>query len=105
MFTALLKNRINHPLQVYIEAIENYLDDDVVLRSIGDRIGIAVPDKEYAYIVLYDGLNKYLLNEEDTKKTEEIINMTFEEYWKTKPELSEEDVNILYSNRLLEKLF
>lgn len=104
MFTDLLKNREDHPLEEYILAIENYLDDDVVLRSIGDRIGIAIPDKEYAYIVLYDGLKNYLMNEEDPKVTEEIINMTFEEYWKTKPNLSEEDVNLLYSNRLLEKL-
>lgn len=110
MFSQLLKNRKDHPLEKYILAIDNYLDDDIVLRSIADRIGISVPDREYAVYVLYDGLEKYLLEEVDPKVTENIINISFEDYKKylediseLNKNLSEDELNILYYNRLLEK--
>lgn len=81
-----------HPLERYIFAIDSNLDDDSLLRVIGERIGIYIEDSEDAAVSLYLKLKNYLENETDVRKTETLINMSFQEY--NNPEK--------YANRLLE---
>lgn len=97
----------NHPLEKYIIAIDLNMEDDSALRSIGERIGIYIPDRENSIYYLYSLLKEYLLNETNSERTEKVINMTAEEYNHLKDlsqtNLSPVEFNILYSNRLLEK--
>ena len=91
----------DHILAAYIKAIDENLDDNSVLISIADRIGIFIQDNENAFEILYFGLKEYLLLEKDPKVTEKIVNMTFEEFRKEHSNLPEEHVELLFSNRLL----
>ena len=91
----------DHVLATYIKAIDENLDDNSVLIYIADRIGIFVQDNENAFEILYFGLREYLLLEKDPKVTERIINMTFEEFKREHSNLSEDQAELLFSNRLL----
>ena len=91
----------DHILANYIKAIDENLDDDSVLRAIGERIGIFIPDDEEAYYILYYSLKEYIPLEKDPKLTEKIINMTFDEYKSYHPNMSNEQIELLFSNRLM----
>lgn len=96
------KNGDEHPLEKYIMAVEEHLDNDSILRSIGERIGIYVPDEEEASTYLYSALYKYLQNENNYKNTKYKMDLTPDEYAKlTDTEnLSRDKFYPLYSNRL-----
>ena len=69
-----------HVLIRYIYAIDENLDDDSILRSIAERMGIYVPEGQDANTYLYFAIKDILANEKDAKETEKLINMTFEEF-------------------------
>jgi hypothetical protein len=81
-----------HPLESYIFAIDSNLDDDSLLRVIGERIGIYIDDSEDAAVSLYLKLKKYLETETDVNRTETLINMSYQKY----------NNPAKYANRLLE---
>jgi hypothetical protein len=89
---ALLKIGDKHPLERYVLAIDSNLDDDSLLRVIGERIGINIDDSDDAAVTLYLRLKDYLEKETNIERTRKIINMSFEEY--NNPSK--------YANRLLE---
>lgn len=110
LYDLLYLNRNNeiHPLEKYIIAIDNSLDNNNLLRSIGERIGIYIGPNEEASVELPLRLKKYLENEKDIRETDKKIEMTADEYEnylsKLGPKytnLSREDFLPLYSNRLL----
>lgn len=102
----------NDPLEDYINAFEDNLGDDSILRSLADRIGVWIPDREDALYVLYDQLKRYLESYPDIRETQKLINISPTEYRKhlediseANSNLSEESFQLLYSNRLLEKFY
>ena len=102
----------NDPLADYVEAFEDNLDNDSALRSIAGRIGIFIPDQEDALYLLYDQLKRYLESYPDIRTTRKLMNISPNEYRKhlieiskDNSKLSEDDFQLLYSNRLLEKFY
>ena len=90
-------------LYEYILAIDNYMDDANVLVDIGQRIGIYIPPDEQPIFVLYYSLEEYINKHIDPKLTEKIINMTYDQYKEyINRDIDEDELNLLYSNRLLE---
>lgn len=79
----------NHPLERYIVAIDTNLDDDGLLRTIAERIGIFISDSEEASVTLYLKLKEYLQTETDVSRTRRLLNATPQEYPNT------------YANRLI----
>ena len=105
-----LYNMINkdHVLAKYIVAFDNHLDNDSILRSIGERIGIFIPEDEYAPFVLYIKLKEFLTKENNPDLTRKIIDMSPDEYEKylisvspNNKNLSREEFYPIYANRLL----
>jgi hypothetical protein len=94
----------NNVLEDYVKAIDENWDNDSILRSIGERIGIYIPEGEDSAVYLYLTLLKYLGENRNPKWTKEKIEMTPTEYAKrTKTEnLSRDEFYPLYSNRLLD---
>ena len=91
----------DHPLNEYILLIDEHISDDSLLRAIGRRIGIYIPENEYASYILYENIKDYLEKETDPERTRYIINMTFPEYQKhLKEKLTEDEAYLLYENRL-----
>ena len=84
----LLKEK-THPLERYIIAIDQNLDDDGLLRIIAERIGIYVSENEDASVSLYLKLKEYLQQETDVSRTRRLINASPDQYPDT------------YANRLL----
>lgn len=70
----------NHPLERYIIAIDHNLDDDSLVRTIAERIGIYVSENEDVKVMLYLKLKEYLQQETDVSRTRRLINATPEEY-------------------------
>lgn len=70
----------DHPLAPYIILIDESLDDESLLRTIGERIGIAIPYEEYPPSYLYDALKTYLNKKIDPEITRKVINMNYNEY-------------------------
>jgi hypothetical protein len=79
----------NHPLERYIVAIDSNLDDDGLLRTIAERIGIFIPDNEDASVTLFLRLKEYLQQEIDVSRTRRLLNATPDQYPNT------------YANRLI----
>ena len=101
----------NHPLEKYIYAIEYNLDDNSALRSIGERIGIFIPEKEDAASYLPFQLKIFLENERNHSLTEKVIHLSPDEYEKYLVSLNDENKNLsredfypLYANRLFETI-
>lgn len=69
-----------HPLEKYIYAIDYNLDRADILLSIGERIGIYVPEGRDIHQVLFYKLKEYLEKETDKRMTEKIMNMSADEY-------------------------
>jgi len=90
-----------HPLEKYIIVIDSNLDNDSLLRVIGEKIGIDLFDYDDAATEIYMKLKNYLVNEKSISETEKKINVTFTEYSKCFPELTDEEIIPLYYNRLL----
>jgi hypothetical protein len=94
-----------HPLEKYIFAIDNSLDNNNLLRSIGERIGIYIGENEEAAVELPLRLKMYLENEKNIQETERKMEMTPDEYENYLPHkyknLPREEFLPLYSNRLL----
>jgi len=88
-------------LEKYIIVIDSNLDSDSLLRVIGEKIGIDLFDYDDAATEIYMKLKNYLVNEKSISETEKKINVTFTEYSKCFPELTEEEIIPLYYNRLL----
>ena len=84
-----LKKGERHPLESYVMAIDHSLDDDGLLRTIADRIGIYIGDQEDAAVTLYLRLKEYLEQETDISRTSRLLNAFYEDYPMT------------YGNRLL----
>ncbi len=91
----------NHPLERYILAIDSNLENDSLLRTIGERIGIDLYYEEDANVGLYLKLKEYLENETSVLDTRNKINISLKEYSKQFPNLSEEEILPYYYNRLL----
>lgn len=96
-----------HPLEKYIYAIDQNLDNSNGLRSIGERIGIFVHEEEDVPVILYFKLREYLEREQDSKQTEKIMNMSPDEYNKYLEKLHPSNIKLnrnafypLYSDRL-----
>jgi hypothetical protein len=79
----------NHPLERYIVAIDSNLDDDGLLRTIAERIGIFIPDNEDTSVTLFLRLKEYLQQEIDVSRTRRLLNATPDQYPNT------------YANRLI----
>ena len=93
----------------YIQAFDQNQDDDSALRSIGERIGIYIPDGEYSPVYLFEKLKEYILSKQDEERTREVINMTADDYEKYLEEkgladLPRDQFYPLYANRLMEFL-
>ena len=87
----LIKER-NHPLERYIIAIDSNLDDDGLLRSIAERIGIYISDNEDTSVALYLKLKEYLQQETDVSRTRRLLNASPDQYPNT------------YANRLITEI-
>ena len=87
----LLKER-NHPLERYIIVIDQNLDDDGLLRSIAERIGIYILDNEDTSVILYLKLKEYLQQETDVSRTRRLLNASPDQYPNT------------YANRLITEI-
>jgi hypothetical protein len=103
-----IKDNEAHPLEKYVVAIDSSLDNNNLLRSIGERIGIYIGENEDASVILPIKLKEYLENEKDIQETDKKIEFTPDEYEKYLSKfgqkytnLSREDFLPLYSNRLL----
>lgn len=100
-----------HPLEEYITAIDEHLSDNSVLRAIGERIGIYIPEEEDAAVYLIIKLQEYLKNEHNVNLTKKIMHMTPTQYDKyltsispthlSNRKLPYEKFYPLYANRLL----
>tara|TARA_R110002153_G_scaffold27784_1_gene85847 strand:+ start:409 stop:741 length:333 start_codon:yes stop_codon:yes gene_type:complete len=92
----------NHPLEVYVQAIDHNLENKSLLRVIGEKIGIDVfndPDPAFSlYIILKD----FLERETDVEKTRRIVHMSRDEFAKLFSDLSSDKLYTAYANRLLE---
>ena len=102
-----IKDNEIHPLEKYVIAIDNNLDNNNLLRSIGERIGIYIGENEDASVELPLKLKEYLLNEEDINETDKRIEYTPDQYEKylssinpKYSKLQREQFLPLYSNRL-----
>ncbi len=84
-----LRKGEKHPLESYVVAIDHSLDDDGLLRTIADRIGIYIGEQDDAAVTLYLRLKEYLEKETDVQKTARLLNASYEDYPNT------------YGNRLL----
>ena len=82
----------NHPLERYIIAIDQNLDDDGLLRSIAERIGIYISDNEDISVTLYLKLKEYLQQETDISRTRRLLNASPDQYPNT------------YANRLITEI-
>ena len=82
----------NHPLERYIVAIDSNLDDDGLLRSIAERIGIYISDNEDTSVALYVKLKEYLQQETDISRTRRLLNASPDQYLNT------------YANRLITEI-
>ncbi len=69
-----------HPLEKYIYAIDQNLDNSNGLLSIGERIGIFVHEHEDVPVILYYKLKEILENEKDSQETQRIMNMSPDDY-------------------------
>jgi hypothetical protein len=69
----------DYPLSKYIEHIDLHVGDDTVLRSLGDRIGMRIPETEYAINYLYINLKKLLLKRPDAHQIYEILQQPMPE--------------------------
>ena len=70
-----------HPLARYIYALDMSWDDDSVVRSIGERIGVYVPEEERdAATTLFLKLREFLQQETDISRTSRLVNATPEQY-------------------------
>lgn len=101
----------DHILEEYIYEIDENLDDNSTLRSIGERIGIYIPYEEYASEFLPLTLNDFLQEEKDSELSRRIIEMSPDDYEQYLISLSSDNVDLprevfypLYANRLLESL-
>jgi len=90
-----------HPLEKYIQVIDANLDSDSLIRAIGEKIGIDLYMYDDAAVEIYMKLKEYLINETSMAETEKKINMTFSEYAKCFPHMTDEQILPLYYNRLL----
>src|SRR5579883_1110988 len=72
----------NNVLEDYVKAIDENWDNDSILRSIGERIGIYIPEGEDSAVYLFLTLLKYLGENRNPKWTKEKIEMTPTEYAK-----------------------
>lgn len=92
-----------HPLWEYINTIEKNMDDDSLLRAIGKRIGILVPESEpQAVIYLYFALKEIIETQKDYKKLSYLINVSYPEYVSKFVKFpNNQDAELFYWNRLL----
>nr|QBK91489.1 MAG: uncharacterized protein LCPAC302_01090 [Pithovirus LCPAC302] len=83
-------NKLGHPLEDYIIAFDNNLDNEAAIRSIGERIGISIPPDAYAHDVFYEKLFNHIDQEEqgfqrikrkNIPTTKKMIDMTEKEYY------------------------
>ena len=108
-----LYNRLNkdsngyHPLEKYIHAIDQNLDNSNGLRSIRERIGIFVNEREDVPVIMYYKLKEYLDNEKDPREIQRIMNMSPDQYNKYLVKLHSGNIKLdrnafypLYSDRL-----
>jgi hypothetical protein len=65
--------RNDYPLTKYIIHLDQHVGDDTILRSIGDRIGMRIPETEYSINYLYTNLKKLLLKRHDSHVIYQII--------------------------------
>ena len=96
----ILKKR-PHPLEDYIIAIDQNLENKGLLKSIGEKIGIDVYNDTDPEVSLYIILKDYLENETDPYETKKKIDTTLTEFSKKYPQLNSEQTFTLYANRLL----
>lgn len=112
IYNLLYKGKISeneiHPLEKYVIAIDNNLDNNNLLRSIGERVGIYIGENEDASVELPLRLKDYLQNEKDIQETNKKIELTPDEYEKHLSSIDSKYKNLprdkflpLYSNRLL----
>ncbi len=87
----LQNGRLEHPLEKYILAYDSNMDNDSAIRSIGERIGIYIPDRQNSAEVFYIKLSDHILNHERIKRSvgdrtylssKEIIDLTPDQYSK-----------------------
>jgi len=95
------KNKINHPLEKYIVAIDLNLENSTLLKAIGEKIGIDVYNDTDPGYTLYFVLEDYLKNEESIENTKKKIDITLTEFSKKYPNLNDEETFTLYANRLI----
>ncbi len=55
-------NSIGHPLEQYIISFDKNMDNDSVIRLIGERIGIFIPNNAYAHDIFFEKLLNYIDN-------------------------------------------
>ena len=63
----------DYPLTKYIIHIDQHVGDDTVLRAIGDRIGLRIPENEYAIGYLYTNLKQLLIKRPDPHLVHRVI--------------------------------
>lgn len=94
----------DHPLWEYIDSIEKNMDNDSLLRAIGKRIGILVPEEEdQAVIYLYFALKEVIETQRDVNQLSRLINMSYHDFVNKYLTSTQEQENgqMLYWNRLL----
>ena len=103
--------RENHVLKNYIFIIDENWDNDSLLLSIATRIGIYIPEYEYAPVALFLILKEFLTIETDPEKTRRIVEMNPTQYKNylilRNPvylQIPDDDLDTLYSNRLISEV-
>lgn len=111
-------DKLGHPLEPYIIAYDQNIDDESVIRAIGERIGLSIPTNVPAHDAFYEKLAEHIETNEpyghqrarrhNSSTTQQVMNMTEKEYYNRIKEQGyqgglDEDMyypNHLYSDRL-----
>jgi len=111
-------DKLGHPLEPYIIAYDQNIDDESAIRAIGERIGLSLPVNVPTHDGFYEKLAEHIETNEpygyqrirrhNSSTTQQVIDMTEKEYYNRireqgyQPELDRDKYypNYLYSNRL-----
>lgn len=100
--------KLGHPLEPYIIAYDQNLDDDSTVRAIGERIGLGIPQGVAAHDVFYDKLSNHIqtnepygyqrIKRQNSSTTKQVMDMTEQQYYNRAIDKGYQPEN--YSDRL-----
>ena len=103
-------DKLGHPLESYIIAFDQNIDDESAIRAIGERIGLSIPSNVPAHDSFYEKLSTHIetnepygyqrVRRQHSSTTQQVMDMTEKEYYERIKEQGYHNEDNSYSDRL-----